>query len=69
MSRSSIHKGSFFCETLHVKFHEKKTSHEMTKLLSFTDVGKSCPSRKFFTWKICLLTLFMKIKFSQNFPN
>ena len=36
--------------------------------LSFTDVGKSCPSRKFSMWQICLLRLFAKIKFSQSFP-
>ena len=37
--------------------------------LSFTDVGKSCASCKFLTWKICLLTLFVKIKLSQKFLN
>ena len=29
--------------------------------LSFTDIGKSCPSRDFLTSQICLLTLFAKI--------
>ena len=37
--------------------------------LSFTDAGKSCPSREFLTRQICLLTLFAKIKFSRKFPN
>ena len=37
--------------------------------LSFTDIGKSCPVRDFFTSQMCLLTLFGKIKFSQKFPN
>ena len=29
-------------------------------ILSFTDVGKSCPSCEFLTLQICLLTLFAK---------
>ena len=29
--------------------------------LSFTVVGIACQSREFFTWQICLLTLFAKI--------
>ena len=37
--------------------------------LSFTDVGESCSSCEFLTGQICLLTLFAKIKFSQNFPD
>ena len=32
------------------------------KSYSFTDIGKSCPSRKFLRSQICLLTLFTKIK-------
>ena len=34
--------------------------------LSFTDIGKSCPGRKFLTSQICLLSLFVKIKFSRK---
>ena len=30
---------------------------------------KSCPSSKFLTSQICLLTLLAKIKFSRKFPN
>ena len=30
-------------------------------VLSFTDIGKSCPSRDFFTSQICLFTLFATI--------
>ena len=30
----------------------------------FTDVGKSCPSREFLIWRMHLLMLFAKIKFS-----
>ena len=29
---------------------------------SFMDVGKSCQTWDFLTWKICLLMLFVKIK-------
>ena len=32
----------------------------------YTDIDKSCPSRKIFTSQICLLTFFTKIKFMQN---
>ena len=46
-----------------------KPSKSGENFLSFTDVGKSCQSRDFFTWQICLLTLFVKIKFSRKFPN
>ena len=37
--------------------------------LSFTDVGKSYPSHEFLMRQVCLLTLFAKIKFLQNFSN
>ena len=37
--------------------------------LSFTDEGKSCQSREFLTWQICLLTLFVKDKILAKFPN
>ena len=35
--------------------------------MSFTDVGKSCPSCEFLTSQMCLLTLLAKIIFSQKF--
>ena len=41
---------------------------EITLLLNYA--GKPCPSQEFLTWQKkfkCLLTLFVKIKFSQNF--
>ena len=41
----------------------------MAKSLLFTDMGKSCPSHEILISKICLLTLFIKIKFSRKFPN
>ena len=34
--------------------------------LSFTDVGKSCPSHELLTSQICLLTLFAKINVLQK---
>ena len=37
--------------------------------LSFTDIGNSCPSRKFIMSQICLVKLFVKIKYSQKIPN
>ena len=37
--------------------------------LSFSDIGKSYQIREFLKWKICILTLFAKIKFSRKFPN
>ena len=37
--------------------------------MSFTDICKSCPSRKFLASQICLLMLFGKIKFSRKFPD
>ena len=41
----------------------------MAKSLSFTDIGKSCPSREFLTLQICILMLQAKIEFSGNFQN
>ena len=35
--------------------------------LSFTDISKPCLSREILTAQICLLTLFVKIKFSRSF--
>ena len=37
--------------------------------LSFTDSGKSSPSREFLVSHICILRLFAKIKFSRKFPD
>ena len=34
--------------------------------LSFTDIGKSCPSSEFLTLQICLLMLNLKTKFSKS---
>ena len=51
----------------YAKFCEVKTLAK--SLLSFTDIGISCPSRKFLTSQICILMLFAKIRFSRKFPN
>ena len=55
----------------YAKFRENKTLAQWRdpSSLPFTDMGKSCHSREFFTSQICLLTLFAKIKFSRKFPN
>ena len=48
----------------------KKTPSRNGKItLSLTDVGKSYLSPELFMSKICLLTLFAKIKFSRSFKN
>ena len=48
-------------------FVKIKPSQNGNITLSFTDVGKSCPCREFFTSQI--LTLFAKIKCSRKFLN
>ena len=50
-------------------FVKMKSSRNGEITLSFTDIGKSCPSWEYLTSQICLLTLFTKIKFSKKFPN
>ena len=40
-----------------LSFVEIKPSRNGNITLSFTDVGKSCPSREFFTSQICLNTI------------
>ena len=50
------------------RFRENKTLAEWRNQL-LTDIGKSYPSCEFLTSKICLLTLFAKIKLSRKFPN
>ena len=48
-------------------FVKIKSSRNGEITLSFT--SKSCLSRELLTSQICLLTLFLKIKFSRKFPN
>ena len=60
----------YFRETLHMRsFVKNKILAKSEITLSFTDIGKSCPSHNFLASQIhvCLLTLFTKIKFSQKF--
>ena len=46
-----------------------KSSRNGEIILSFTDIGKSCPSRDFLTTQIWLFWLFAKLKFSRKFQN
>ena len=58
----------YFRETSHVGSFVKKNPRKIT--LSFNDILKSCPSRKFLNIaNMCLLLLFAKIKCSRKFPN
>ena len=50
-------------------FVRMKPSRNGEITLSFTDVGKSCPSREFLTWHLCILTLFAKKKILAKFPD
>ena len=47
-------------------FLKTKSSRNGDITLSFIDIGKSCPSRNFLTAHICVLTLFVNIKFSRT---
>ena len=59
-----------FAGTLFTRnFVKMKPSRNGENTLSFTDIGKSCPSRILLTSQIYLLTLFTKIKFSRIFLN
>ena len=60
----------YFRETSHMQSFVKIKSSRVGEItLSFTDIGKSCPCRKFSASQICVLTLFAKIKVSRKFPN
>ena len=50
-------------------FMKIKSSRNAEITQSFTDIGKSCPSRTFLASQICLLALLVKIKFSGKFPD
>ena len=47
-------------------FMKIKLSRNAEITLSFTNILKSWPSREFLASQICLLTLFVKIKFSRK---
>ena len=49
-------------------FTKIKSSRNGEITLSFTDEGKSCPSRNILMSQICNL-LFTKMKFSRKFPD
>ena len=66
---SEISRGFNFRETLHMRSFVKKILGNGEITLSFTDKVKSCPSRDFLASQICLLALFVKIKFSRKFPD
>ena len=52
----------YFHETSHMRSFMKIEPLLNGKItMSFTDVGKSCPSREFLTSQLCLLMLFAKI--------
>ena len=46
------------------KFRKNKPLRNGEITLPFTDIGKSCLSRKVLRLQVCLLTLFVKIRFS-----
>ena len=47
-------------------FLKIKSSRIGALTLLFTNKGKSCPVRNFFTYQMCLLTLFAKIKYREK---
>ena len=49
----------------YAKFRENKFSPNGESTLSFSNISKSCPSRKLLTLQICLSKVFAKIKFSR----
>ena len=60
-------RGFYFPKTSHIgSFMKIKSSRNGEITLSFTDVGKSCPSHDVLLPQICLLMLFAKIKFLKN---
>ena len=64
---SEIFRGFYFHETSHMRsFVKIKSLRNRDITLSFTDISKSCPSRKFLPSQVhvCLLTLLAKIKLS-----
>ena len=57
----NFREGFIFTKFAYAEFSKIKPSRNRENSLSFTDVGKSCQSREFLQWQICLLTLFAKI--------
>ena len=50
-------------------FVKIKSSQKGEITLPTTDIGESYHSRENFQSKVCLLTLFVKLKFSRKFPD
>ena len=46
-----------------------KSSQKGEITVSTTDIGESYPGREIFQSKVCLLTLFAKLKFSRKFAD
>ena len=59
----NFREGLFSRNFAEAEFRENNTLRNGENSLSFTDIGKACQCREFFTWQICLLTIFAKIKF------
>ena len=58
----------YFRETSHMRsFVKIKFSQKGEITLSTTDIGESYHSREHFRSKVCLLTLFAKLKSRENF--
>ena len=72
LSKSSVN-SKIFARVLfsrnftYAKFLKIESSQNGEITPSFTDIGKSCPSREFLTSQICLLMLFATIKLSRKF--
>ena len=59
----------YFRETSPMRSFVKMKSSEKGEItLSTTDIDESYPSREIFRSKVCLLTLFAKLRFSRKFP-
>ena len=67
---SEIFARVYFRKTSHLRSFVKINPSRIGEFtLFFTGIGKSHPCREFLTSQICVLTLFVKIKFSRKFPN
>ena len=65
----NFHEGFIFAKLRICRsFVKMKSSQNGRTALLFTDIGKLCHSRNFHV-TICVIKLFLKIKFSLKFPN
>ena len=65
---SEILASVYFRENMR-SFVKIKSSQKGDINLSTTDIGESYHSCEIFRSKVCLLTLFAKLKFSRKFPD